>query len=138
MKILFLFFALASMLLVSCQNNLSEEQLFVETMEIHDAVMPQMQVVYQLKKELTAKRDSLERTASNAQFKNEVEVRIEELSIANEDMMQWMRNFNAQFEGDENISRDEYLQSEKEKIQGVKTKIDLAIQNAQVTHSNMK
>lgn len=134
MKIKYILFILINFLsLSSCQTQKEEEGLYNEVIEIHDAVMPEMGTVFLLKKELSIKRDSLESLNKNNQIINEIDNSINELLNANESMMQWMRNFNTEFEGNADLSRKEYLEKEKEKILDVQNDFDYAINNTKAT-----
>ncbi len=54
-----------------------------------------------------------------------------DLNQANENMMNWMRNFNSEYQETEAVTKKQYLESEKEKIKSVGEQFNEAIQRAE-------
>lgn len=96
------------------------EVLFNEVMQVHDEVMPKMETIQALKMEvepLTAEEESAEYVFN-------------ELEKADSAMMQWMRDFRVP----ENVdaeSKKTYLETEKIKIENVKTMMLNSIEMAE-------
>jgi hypothetical protein len=134
----FILFALFNILIGACQNNrevTEDKEIKNEVIEIHDEIMPEMQTVFNLKKSLNQRLDSLNNINIGKEnpLKSEFEAAIQELNEANQDMMQWMRNFNPKFESDQENERIAYYKTEKEKILKVKSKFTEAIEKAEMT-----
>jgi len=118
-------------LLIGCSENLQkkqEEELEKEVLEIHDEVMPQMGEVARLRDELEKRKESLDSLASKqAQIIDEL---IAQLSEANQGMMDWMRNYSADFA---NMKHDEvmdYLEEQRKSVEDVHSEIGKAIEDA--------
>jgi hypothetical protein len=76
-------------LLFSCEK---EKPLYDQVMDIHDEVMPKMDALYKMKKDLQTR---LEDTVNiTGEQRAEMEVTITLLDSANTAMMVWMREFN--------------------------------------------
>lgn len=124
-----------SLILGNCQQKESstEDRLYTEVMASHDTIMDEMQTIVNLKSELEDRLDSLEVEDEEelAALKNEIELAISELNLANESMMNWMRNFNRDFKGTEELTREQYLESENEKIKSVGDQFNEAIRRAE-------
>jgi hypothetical protein len=75
---------------VACDKK--EKSLYDQVMDIHDEVMPKMDDIQKLRKQM---KDSL---ANNPDFsiekKTEIEGAISDLETARKSMMDWMHNFN--------------------------------------------
>jgi hypothetical protein len=110
--------ALALMVvLVACESGkkqAEEKPLMDQVMEVHDAVMPKMGALMKTKKQLLAKANS---TADSA-LSIELKTLAQEIELANESMMDWMRNFDPDFEGTEEEIKD-YLMKKKKGIEKV-------------------
>lgn len=109
----------AIILLAACGPSKKEElqTLKGEVMAIHDEVMPKMGDLRRARKDLLLQADSLmEGNPDRAAMLTTV---ADEIGEANESMMQWMRNYEPEFEGtDEEIKQ--YLEDQKKAIQQVK------------------
>ena len=122
---------LAIFLLVSCTENRQkkeEEELEKEVLSIHDEVMPQMGEVARLRDELEKRKENLDSLATEqAAIIDEL---ITQLSEANESMMDWMRDYSADFS---NMRHDEimdYLDEQRMRVEDVQSKIKKAIKDA--------
>lgn len=128
-------FFFISLILGNCQQKESstEDRLHTEVMARHDTIMDEMQTIVNLKSELEDRLDSLEveDEEEHAALKNEIELAILELNLANESMMNWMRNYNRDFKGTEELTREQYLKSENEKIKSVGEQFNEAIRRAE-------
>lgn len=130
-----LFYVFATLFLLSCGNSekKKEEQLYREVMEIHDEVMPHMGEVMQLTKELDKNIDQLKSEDSTTNPQPSIEhltTLKQNLSDADEAMMNWMRKFNTEMDSMSHEEKMHYLQDEKEKIQEVKVQVSTVIQEA--------
>jgi high-affinity Fe2+/Pb2+ permease len=101
--------------------------LYEEVMKVHDEVMPKMNDIYKLKKELSKKAE----TATAAE-KKKLEETIAALDSASESMMTWMHEFNPTPDttGVDATVR-QYLESEKAKVEKVKADMLKALEKAQ-------
>ncbi|WP_370089923.1 hypothetical protein [Ekhidna sp.] len=105
--------------IVSCGPSQEEElqQLKDEVMTIHDEVMPKMGELRRIRKDLLLQADSLIVVDSaRAALLTTIATQIGD---ANEGMMQWMRDFEPEFEGTDDEIR-QYLEDQKIAIQQVK------------------
>jgi regulator of replication initiation timing len=92
--------------------------LYDQVMDIHDEVMPKMQDLYTLKKELQDKIDQNKGMAEEQ--KKELEQVIAALDSTNNAMMDWMHHFNPLPDSaDQELAR-EYLENEMESIMKVR------------------
>ncbi len=130
-----LWYVTIALLLFSCgnQDQKREEELYRQVMDTHDEVMTQMGEVMRLEKQLNDNIDQL-KTEDSTENK---EPRIEYLTTlknnlteANEAMMQWMREFNNDMDEMSHEEKMNYLQQENEKIVSVEEKVTTAIDNA--------
>lgn len=129
---------LLTLLLLSCASNIEkkEEDLKKEIMDIHDELMPKMDNIHNLKKELQDNRGYLtsDSVASGtpALSTADLDSLAQALENADESMMSWMRNYNRfddpEFSHEEQM---EYLQKEKEKIETVRLKMISSIKEAE-------
>ena len=110
-------------LFYSCGNNQKnnneklENDLYVEVMGIHDVVMPKMSTLFSLESQLKDKILALDSTDTIDLEKIRIlENQISALEEADEFMMEWMRNFQADQESWPHDSVMSYLVKEKESI----------------------
>jgi len=102
--------------------------LYDKVMEIHDELMPKMEEIYNLKKEV---QDELAKTPELvAEKKQELEKTILYLDSANNEMMDWMHKFNPLPDSTDQEAAREYLETEMEKIRKVKDIMAEAIDKA--------
>lgn len=109
------------LLAISCQSSKKEEKKDVsklkkEVMAIHDDVMPKMGALRRASKELMALGDSIQPidSARAATYLNAAQ----ELVDANESMMEWMRQYEPEFTGDDDEVWN-YYTLQKEEIKKV-------------------
>ncbi|MCE2789528.1 MAG: hypothetical protein LW630_06400 [Saprospiraceae bacterium] len=101
-------------------QQIDETPLYLEVMAIHDAVMPEMSTLHNLKKSLKEFR-----TEANEE---EVLYQIARIEKADEAMMSWM----AAFQVPENSREAEtYLSSQKIKIQAVADSMNIVIRDVE-------
>src|SRR5690606_2798784 len=96
-KIVFVFAAIFTMLLISCKQEKKEDTKSTqmeEVMAIHDEVMPKMGKINTLIQELNAKIDTTEASTKYADAKKDLEA-------AHKFMMDWMKGFGDRFTSDE-------------------------------------
>jgi hypothetical protein len=116
---------MASVIFFSCEDASKKEiQTIHDTvMEVHDGVMTRMGEMHTLKKNLSA-------SLSPAQDSALVIDAIKKLDEADEVMMVWMEEFNAEYTTLKSDEQKQYLNMELEKIKTVKTVMLVAIENA--------
>ena len=126
--------------LISCKEKVKEvvqeDPQYLEVMEIHDAVMPEMANIHRIKRELKA----LQKDHTDAS--QYIKENIKSLDNADEAMMGWM----AEFKMPENeAERAVYLEKEKQRIQAVSDEMFAAIRagsalldSLQSTNKNLK
>ena len=113
-KLAVLFFVVA----IGCQPSGKEDKVDLkalkdEVFEIHDDVMPKMGDLRRVRKSLALQADSImESDGERAELLLSVS---KEIEMANESMMNWMRNFDPNFEGDYQQELD-YLNEKKESM----------------------
>lgn len=96
----------------------SEDELYQKVMAVHDEVMPKMNDIYKLKKQLKEEIESSPDLVEER--KQEIENRIKQLDEASEGMMQWMRNFSPEDYKENKEDYLDYLNKEFEKVNKVK------------------
>jgi len=123
LKISFLFLVF---LLISCESKDKEiEKLKSETIEIHDEVMPKMDVIMKLKSSLKAEQDSV-----SAEENERIQKLIISLEEADKAMMNWMRNYDPQMENMSDSEKIEYLNKQKASISDVSEQMKESISGA--------
>ncbi len=109
------------------ESSVATDELYQEVMDVHDEVMPKMNDLYKLKKQLMEEIENSPDLVEER--KQELENRIKELDQASESMMQWMRNFNPEdFKADKEEYLD-YLNKELEKVNKVKEEMLNALED---------
>ena len=111
-------------LLFSCtekkQGN-SHEKLMEGVMAVHDAVMPKMGDIMKYKKQIGEKIQELKTAGeeANQDAISKLQQVSDDLDASHKQMMDWMHEFNSDFEGmtEEDIAK--YLNDEKAKIEQV-------------------
>ena len=92
--------------------------LYDQVQDIHDEVMPRMEDLYNLKKEL---QEKIAKTPGMvAERKKELEDMIFHLDSASNAMMDWMHNFNPLPDSTDQEKAREYLETEMEGIKKVR------------------
>ena len=95
-----------------------KDELYNKVMAIHDEVMPKMNDLHKLKKQLT---EEIENSPDLVEERRQqIESRIKQLDEASESMMQWMRNFNPEEYKENNEEYIDYLNQEFDKVSKVK------------------
>jgi hypothetical protein len=102
--------------------------LYDQVMDIHDEIMPRVEDIYQLKKQLQDKIASTTDLASDK--KQELEQIIAQLDSADSSMMDWMHTFNPMPDSADQEKARAYLESEIEKIKKVKELMNESIEKA--------
>ncbi|WP_109829265.1 hypothetical protein [Reichenbachiella versicolor] len=134
MKINQLLFLGAILLLFSCSSEKKSEQVLMdEVIAIHDEVMPEMGTLHKLSGKLRQTADSL--LVLDSATNTDVSKQLQDLSLtvelANESMMNWMREFE---QPSEEMSHDDvmkYLQEQKTAISAVKANMITAKSDAE-------
>jgi Mg2+ and Co2+ transporter CorA len=107
--------------------------LYDQVMAIHDEVMPKMEDIYNLKKELA---DTIANTPDMVEAKKkELEAMMARLDSANDAMMGWMHEFNPLPDSADQEKARAYLENEMEKIRKVK---DLTAESIEKAKAIMK
>lgn len=96
--------------------------LYNQVMDIHDEVMPKMNDLYNITKDLKAKAE-----AASGEEKAKLEARIAKLDSAGKLMMDWMHEFNPPADTSDVETSRAYLEGEMEKVKRVKEGIDDAL-----------
>ena len=115
-------YLLLATLLVSCGPSKQDQikEIKNQAMEIHDEVMPLMGDLRSVRKDLMLLADSI--VVSDSIQAAQLGEAASEIADANEGMMEWMRNFEPEYEG----THDELLQYFKDqKIKVEKVKEDM-------------
>lgn len=129
---------LLALILMACSKNADQphqqesnsdspnEALYDQVMDVHDEVMPKMDEIMKLKREL---QDKIANTPDMVvERKAKLEQVISNLDSASNAMMDWMHKFNPLPDSvDQELAR-EYLESEMERIKKVKTQMLEAIE----------
>jgi hypothetical protein len=114
-KILFL---MLPILLMGCSP--SNQELYEQVMAVHDEVMPKMDDLYKLKREL--QQIQADSTAIPANQQKALEEAIVKIDAASEGMMVWMREFDPP-KGMAEADLKKYLMEQMEKVKKVKEDI---------------
>ncbi len=111
-------------LLFSCTGKKSEnshEDLMQAVMAVHDEVMPKMGDIMKYKKQIGEKIQEL-KAAGNSTSQvaiDKLQKVSDDLDASHEQMMNWMHEFNSDFEGMKEEDILKYLNEEKAKIEQV-------------------
>jgi len=94
------------------------QELYKQVMEVHDEIMPKMEVIYNLQ---TSLEDKIENTADiGIARETELEQVVLKLDSASGAMKSWMQNFDPQTDSADQAKSREYLLSELEKVRQVR------------------
>lgn len=104
------------------------QALYDQVMEIHDEVMPKMEDLYKMKKELQDKIAGTPGMVENQ--KKELESMISNLDSASNAMMDWMHNFNPLPDSTDQEAAREYLENEMERIKKVRDQTNETLEKA--------
>ncbi|MCK5705281.1 MAG: hypothetical protein KAI29_29225 [Cyclobacteriaceae bacterium] len=124
-------FLIVLLMFASCEN--AKDRLYKQVMAVHDEIMPKMGAIMKYKKQLNKKIDTLieEGNDANADKIAELTQAIADLDNSHEEMMNWMREFDNDFEGMVNEEVMEYLNNQKDKIENVGKVANSALSNAE-------
>ena len=123
---------LSVFILSSCNQNASEkkeatgalgpvEEKRSEVMAIHDEIMPRMGTLMNLKKQLKEKAAAMDSTQSvDKEQLVSIQASIEQLEVADEAMMQWMRTYKDPADSVSQQKAMEYLELKEKEIIEVK------------------
>jgi hypothetical protein len=109
-------------------DNNPNQALQDQVMDVHDELMPQMEDIFNLKKEIQSKIDQTPDMA--AAKKKLLEEAVAELDSANQSMMDWMHKFRPLPDSANREKAREYLETEMEKVKKLKVLFDESISNA--------
>lgn len=104
------------------------QTLYDQVMDIHDEIMPRVEEIYQLKKQLQDKITSTIDLAADR--KEELEQVISQLDSADHSMMDWMHTFRPLSDSVDQEKARAYLESEIEKIKKIKDLMNETIELA--------
>ncbi|BDD04271.1 hypothetical protein [Aureibacter tunicatorum] len=132
-KLFFLTAIVISCFTYSCtdKKKLEKETLYKNVMKIHDDVMPKMQDIMNLKKNINSQIDSLSKDSLNATQVQELKKISNNLDNADHMMMKWMRGFNAKYDTLPIDDAINYLKKEEVKIKEVSNAMNSSIKEAQ-------
>ena len=124
-------FLIVLLMFASCES--AKDKLYNQVMAVHDEIMPKMGAIMKYKKQLNKKIDTLieEGNDANADKIAELTQAIADLDNSHEEMMNWMREFDNDFEGMVNEEVMEYLNNQKKKIENVGKVTNSALSNAE-------
>jgi hypothetical protein len=106
----------------------SNQALYEEVMGIHDEVMPKMDDLYRLKKQL---QDEIANTPDLAEEKKlEMQQTIQQLDSANTSMMVWMRQFDPPSDSSNQEALREYLETQLEMVKKMREDVRQALGKA--------
>ncbi|MBK5280123.1 MAG: hypothetical protein JJE09_14795 [Bacteroidia bacterium] len=117
----------------SSDGDSPNEALYNQAMEVHDEVMPRMNDIYKLKKDL---QEQIANTPDMVvERKNQLVQIISNLDSANDAMMDWMHKFNPLPDSVEQEQAREYLEGEIERVKKVRTLVNESIEKAKAEAS---
>jgi hypothetical protein len=120
LKIMFLMLTCA---LTACEK--TEKPLYDQVMDIHDEVMPKMNDLYKIKKQL---QDSITNTPNMpGETKEEFQTTILLLDSASTSMMVWMREFNPPDQKDKEAFK-KYMESELVRVKKMREDVMKALE----------
>lgn len=113
----------------STEGDSPNEALYNQAMDVHDEVMPKLEDIYKLKKDL---QEQIANTPDMVvERKQQLEAIISNLDSANNAMMEWMHKFNPLPDSVDQEKAREYLESEIERIKKVKELMNESIEKAE-------
>ncbi len=142
MKAIIPLFLISLMIFTACgeQKKSAKDQLYDKVMAVHDEIMPKMGDMSKYKKQLNEKIERLvaEGEEANADKVNELKDAVKGLENSHEEMMNWMREFDKDFEGMVEKEIMDYLINQFKKIETVGKATNSAIDNATILIEEMK
>lgn len=126
---------------IACNNDKKEQEtLKADVIAVHDEVMPKMGDLDRLARQLNNLADSLEVDSTQATLINMLRIKSSELKSANESMMVWMRQYDAEYaskaESHEEVMG--YLKDQMIKITKVKEEMNGSLQTGKDLFENSK
>ncbi|MCA4895433.1 MAG: hypothetical protein ING84_10555 [Cytophagales bacterium] len=112
----------------SASGDNPNQALYDQVMDVHDELMPQMEDLYKLKKELQEKIAATPDMV--AEKKGELDQAIASLDSADMLMMDWMHKFRPLPDSVDHEKAREYLESEMEKVKKLKDLFNESIDKA--------
>jgi len=124
-----------TLLLWSCESK--QQKLYQEVMHTHDVVMPRMDEIMELKSSLTKRIVQLQSDSlANPNAIEELEASKAKLNEADEAMMNWMRQFESDYEDMTRKETIRYLEAQKVKIEEVAHLMNNSIEEAKTQLKN--
>ncbi len=112
----------------SASGDNPNQALYDQVMDVHDELMPKMEDLYKLKKEI---QDQIVQTPDMApDKKKQLEQTIAALDSADQSMMDWMHKFRPLPDSVDQEKAREYLETEMEKVKKLKELFSESIENA--------
>lgn len=112
------FVAICVLILAGCGGEDKNKLLYNEVMDIHDEVMPRMEDLYNLKKDIEEKLKDPGALAEGQEEK--LRKRLAQIDSVSKLMMTWMHEFNPPPDTADKTQTQAYLESELERIKVVK------------------
>ena len=126
---------LGILLITSCTNKqkAAQDKLYQQVMDVHDELMPKMDDLMKLQKQIRAKIDSVKSSAdsTNVDEISRLEAIRHDLENSQDAMMDWMHQFEPNFEDKVQEDAMKYLKDQKDKIQKAGEMTNSAIKEAQ-------
>jgi hypothetical protein len=124
-------------LLTGCDSGTQEveqkAELQQQVMAVHDSAMAEMDNIFKMRRNLRTLRDSLQIQLADTAIVSSLNKQISGLNMADEGMMDWMRNYKAP----DTLQHEramQYLQLELQKINRVKNFMDSTLKAAHKTY----
>lgn len=137
MKKLILLLALPFAIVAGCQSGPTEAEQKTElenhVMAVHDSAMANMGTIIKMRRNLQALSDTLATQQTDTATITKLQQSVTGLKAADEDMMNWMRNYKAPDTLKHQQAMD-YLQQELQKIEKVKVTMDSTIKAARAIY----
>ncbi|MDZ7604871.1 MAG: hypothetical protein U5K79_04635 [Cyclobacteriaceae bacterium] len=110
----------------------SHEDLMQAVMTVHDEVMPKMGDIMKYKKQIDEKIQALQAAGADANQDviNKLQKVSDDLDASHVQMMDWMHEFNSDFEGMKEDDVIKYLNDQKTKIEQVGQQTEAALKEA--------
>lgn len=120
------------LLVISCsdEDKALQQARFNEIMVIHDEVMPYMSTIHSLQKQIKESAKLVATTDSTGNEKAAFAALSSNLDLANESMMNWMRNFSKPSDDKAHLEIMDYYAKELAKISRVKQQMLDAIEKS--------
>ncbi len=120
---------------ISCgeKKKSAKDLLYDEVIAVHDEIMPKMDDMMKYKKQLSQKIDTLiaQGADQNKEVIESLKKSVKDLEMANDQMMDWMHQFNPDFKDMTKKEIMDYLKDQKTKIEQVGQTTSDALTNAE-------